>query len=115
MSEQIDITKRDVAGIMLINAMAAATKSEDLRAMYNPVDGHVEVELKINGHVVPLIPALENAYEQLRSKQVELAMALAEEAVCGAGLDGIYKMMANFKLELRKKLQEQFPNVDPDA
>lgn len=111
MTERIDITKRDVAGIMLINAMTAATKREDLKALYNPVDGHVEVELKINGHVVPLIPALENAWEQLSAKQGELAMALAEEAVCGAGLDSIFKLMANFKLELRKKLQEQFPDV----
>lgn len=111
MTEQIDITKDDLVGILLINAMCAVTAREDLKAMYKPEHGRVDVELKINGHVVPLIPALENAWEQLVAKQRHVAMQLAEEAVCGAGLDSIFKLMAGFKLELRKKLQEQFPDV----
>lgn len=72
------VTGHTIHGVLLIEAMAAATKREDLLATYEPHHGEVDVVCKINGHEVDLIAALAHAWKQLTNefdKRVEAAAA----------------------------------------
>lgn len=79
MTERIKVTNHDVTGVLLINAMCQQTKREDILAMYNPQEGMCDVELKINGHVVPIIPALESAWKRLIANNNELVLEKARD------------------------------------
>lgn len=114
MSERINCVKHDIAGILLINAMTAATKRGDLLSMYAPVEGHIEVELKINGHVVPFVETVEDAWGRMVKDLDKRALAKAMEMLNQEGFGNIEELIAGIRSDLVQKLQEAFPHIEVD-
>lgn len=114
MAERINCVKHDIAGVLLINAMTAATKRGDLLAMYAPVEGTVEVELKINGHVVPFVETVEDAWGRLVKDFDKRALKKAMEMIEQQGFGNIEELIAGVRSDLVEKLREAFPQIEVD-
>lgn len=87
MTERVKVINHDVTGVLLINAMCQVTKRPDILAMYNPQEGTVDVELKINGHVVPLVAALEDAWKRLVAENDKRVAEKAQELLRSSKAD----------------------------
>lgn len=110
----VQCLNHDVAGVMLINAMAQGGKYANLREVFNPVNGVVRVDMKINGHPVDFVKTVEDCWDRLNRHNDELAMKRAKAMITEAGLEGldeITDMIRSLKGEIHSKLIEKFPAI----
>lgn len=108
--ELIRVVNQDTIGRLLINAMAAAVHPSDIVNTFAPKDGSVQVELKINGTVVPVVQVLVEAWERLSQSYRDDVETKARELVTRAGLEKIADAVAS----ATERIEEVFKEAEDD-
>lgn len=102
--ELIDVTKRDIPGVFLINALAKAEGvSEVIATGPTPV---CEVELTINGVSVPVAATLEDMWNRAIADLNERAKKMAYEMVSEAALDPLREALQEADWRIKEALDK---------
>lgn len=109
--EKVNVTLHKTASICLLNALAEHTPRDKLLELYQPTNGEVEVELRVNGHIVPFVPTIENLWEQLRRDQHEIAWVHAKDALNKIGFDAIAATLGQLRQQIEQHLVAKHPEV----
>lgn len=112
--EKVNVTLYKTASICLLNAITAHTSRDKLLETYQPVEGEVEVELRVNGHVVPFTPTIEHMWSQLIKDRDAEARRQAIEMIAALGFDDVRKTLDQFQQSLRTELKAKYPVFDPE-
>lgn len=115
MGERINFLNHDVPGVLLINAMARHTPRSSLLSTYEPHEGTIDVELKINGHVVPFVEAIEDAWSRMVKDLDERALKKAMEMLDQAGFGDIEEVIGRVRSDVVDKLRKAFPQIEVDG
>lgn len=112
-TEAVNVLKHTTAGVLLLNAMVRHNQQTgaDLIETFEPVDGVVEAQLRINGHIVPLVEALDEVWQRLSARSDEIAPSKALKMIDEAGVEPIISMLQNVREQTRTKLLDKFPDV----
>lgn len=109
MSEKVDPTESNAASILLINAMALLAP-DDFQELFDPqyVGGtcSVDVELKVNGVVVPFAESVTNAWNILESSIDKHVKEKALELVSRAKLDKLLYALDNAEWQIENALEK---------
>lgn len=105
--ESVNATAHDTTGILLINAMSRLGNYTNLIELYQPVEGVVNVELKINGNVVPIVEALEDAWGRLEKDFHKRVNEKAREMIKKAGVVQVEQIEETLDA-VRRELQDRF-------
>lgn len=108
MTEKIDPLANNAASVMLINAMAMLAPN-DFQELFNPqyVDGKctVDVQLTVNGVVVPFKESVEEGWKQLEASLSDEILKRAKELVSMARLDDVRMALDNAEWRIEAALE----------
>jgi hypothetical protein len=111
MIEKVDPVERTISSVMLLNAMAALAGDEgDLAEIFKLNFGKlpvlVEVELKVNGVIVPFAEEMKSAWNQLEQSFDKEVQKRALELVSKARLDKLMCALDDAEWQIEKALEE---------
>jgi len=100
----INIADHNTASILLLRAMLKQSNSSDLSKHFGMTDGNVDVELKVNGVIVPFLEVVEGAYAKLVEEVEEMAKTEALRMVRDTGIQKIQDTLDQAEEEIREIL-----------
>jgi hypothetical protein len=112
--ESIDPLNRSAAGVMLMNAIAAAAEGTRFEEVFidqwqrehpnEPV--MVDVVLTVNGVQVPFLESVNDGWKTLEQQLDKMILEKAYELCTGAGLDSLMNEIQNAEWKIRDALSK---------
>lgn len=110
MSETIDVTDYDALSIVILEAMLKAAGRTDLTEKFGLKSGDAEIEVRVNGVVVPFIKAFEEAWGRMKAVQDEEIMDAAVSLIHQSKLSELLSTLNNAEYEIRQALEASVLN-----
>jgi ribosome-associated translation inhibitor RaiA len=112
MSERVNPLDGSAAGILLMNAMSAGAKDtefdrlfvEPSRAKGEPIK--VDVVLLVNGHEVPFMKCVNDAWKSIDERVDEMVREKAMELVSKSRLDGLMRALDDAEWRIEEELRK---------
>jgi polysaccharide deacetylase 2 family uncharacterized protein YibQ len=110
MSEQFNVGYSDTPSVMLLNAMAAlAPDNGDIQSIFNLKYGDgkcmVDLELSVNGVVIPFKESIQDAWKALEATLDEEILKRAMELVSKSRLDKLQMALDNVEWQIEDALR----------
>lgn len=103
--EQIDVCADNTAARVILNAMATFIRDADFSEKFGGNGRMCSVEMKVNGHPVPIVEALVDAWKRADEQLEERARKMALQMVTEAGLEPIATALRDAERMIRDKLK----------
>jgi hypothetical protein len=103
--EQVNVTGDEPVSRLILNAVATFVKDEDFHAKFASHGPVAKVELFVNGHRVPVVESLADAWRRCDEELEQKARKMALKMVSEAGLEPIAAVLREAEHAIRTKLE----------